>query len=378
MRVNFVVDSVRIAGTETLREPLVWPAWFAIDGHTIAGLLGAPNPVVHAPGPHPASKAASWDLYPGLQGMAPRTAKDLPDALVKAVANSSSGKFHPAIGLGLLLSEGGANHNDTWAAYHELVAQLHGLALAFAAAASGLEGLLAAFGGFATASDAAAMASPKLWEKLHHGLDPASLKDHPSARLAAAMAAFQPLAQVLAERLPGTHPTPSQTVAPQPKPPEAATDAAPPTSAIRDALLGREVVLSRDVLLGREVASRELLGLRLPQITAAQPKPAQPVQPPVQPEPAISEAIRGPTLRQPLGARLTETLRGGGLTIPGLQPVRPTLAKLAEGTVVAGLVQIWPVQSLPSNTKLAIRQRLPARGITRASLTLSGSIHRED
>jgi hypothetical protein len=128
MRIRLSLDGVWSRGSERLREPLLWPVWFAVDDaalRTLAGDLRAAD-VLFAPGPLAAEQRMPWERRLQLQALPPERA---------------------LIGLAVLYSEGGATLHETRAAYDALQERILALVLAEGAQASGLGALLSAFGG---------------------------------------------------------------------------------------------------------------------------------------------------------------------------------------------------------------------------------------
>lgn len=123
MRVALEFNGVQVRGAAALREPLVWPVWFAVDGDAVRALLGdvTASSWVHAPGPLAGTAALGWDrtLVPS----------GLPD--------SASG-----VGLALLYTEGGKSSSAARAQYAAFSDRVREIALDAAAEASGLTALL--------------------------------------------------------------------------------------------------------------------------------------------------------------------------------------------------------------------------------------------
>ena len=89
MRIRLSLDGVWSRGAERLREPLLWPVWFAVEDaalRTLAGDLRAAD-VLYAPGPVAAEQLTPWERRLQLQALPPERA---------------------LLGLALLYSEGGA------------------------------------------------------------------------------------------------------------------------------------------------------------------------------------------------------------------------------------------------------------------------------
>ncbi len=318
MRVTLELDGVQVRGADALRQPLVWPVWFAVDGDAMRALLGDVTATVpvHAPGPQAGSTPLAWHrtLVPS----------GLPD--------SAAG-----VGLALLYTEGGAADAGARAQYAALADRARALALDAAAEASGLAPL---FGGRAAsrgrAVDLAALTAGAELE-LPDGRDddePTS-EDEAWQHDAAAHEAFTHVATLLARLAPGapvmhTDVTRPTIVAPMP---EVATPSSPsrPTvpglvtlpGAVRDGVL-RPDALRPDVL---------------------RPDVIRP----------------GRTVRPPAGTA-----------------ARPALA---EGTVAASFVQFWPTAVIAAREVADIRRALPTRlalrDSLRAALTLSGRVRRE-
>ena len=183
MRLILELDGVQARGRERPSEPLTWPVFFAVDDATLlslAGNLDTPG-WLHAPGPQPDGAALSWQRQLSPSGMP-----------------AGQSRF----GYGLLYSAGGAKEASTQAAYQDLVATVHALALSQAAQASGMGALLAAFGGGFTL-DKREPAS-KL-DRLVDGIDPDELGDEIDRDLARSLDGFRSVSQLLAPLAPGAH-----------------------------------------------------------------------------------------------------------------------------------------------------------------------------
>ncbi len=123
MRVALEFNGVQVRGAAALREPLVWPVWFAVDGDAVRALLGdvTASSWVHAPGPQAGAAA--------LGGGRTLVPSGLPD--------SASG-----IGLALLYTEGGKSSSAARAQYAAFSDRVREIALDATAQASGLTPLL--------------------------------------------------------------------------------------------------------------------------------------------------------------------------------------------------------------------------------------------
>ena len=181
MRLILELDGVQARGGERPSEPLVLPVYFAVDDETLlslAGNLDSPS-WIHAPGPQPQGAALSWQRELTTGGMPPGESR---------------------FGYGLLYSAGGAKEPATQAAYQELVATVHALALSQAADATGMGALLAAFGGGFSLDKR----KPKTrFEKLSEGVDPDELGDELDRDLAQSLGGFRSVSQLLAPLVPG-------------------------------------------------------------------------------------------------------------------------------------------------------------------------------
>ncbi len=123
MRVALEFNGIQVRGEAALREPLVWPVWFAVDGDAIRALLGdvTASSWVYAPGPQAGTEALGWN----------RT------LVPSGLPESSSG-----VGLALLYTEGGKSSAATRAQYEAFSERVRQIALDAAAEASGLTPLL--------------------------------------------------------------------------------------------------------------------------------------------------------------------------------------------------------------------------------------------
>jgi hypothetical protein len=175
------LDGVQARGGERPSEPLVWPVFFAVDDATLlslAGNLDSPG-WIHAPGPQPEGALLSWQRELSTGGMPPGQSR---------------------FGYGLLYSAGGAKEPATQAAYQELVATVHALALSQAADATGMGALLAAFGGGFSLDKREPRAR---LEKLSEGIDPDEFGDELDRDLARSLDGFRSVSQLLAPLVPG-------------------------------------------------------------------------------------------------------------------------------------------------------------------------------
>ncbi len=191
MRMSLTFGGVQARGLVSLRQPLVWPVWFAVDGEALLFLLGDAQATrnVHAPGPRGGTVPLAWDRT--------LVAGGLPDEAV-------------GIGLAMLYTEGGAQRAETLAAYHALQGRVERLATGLAARASGLDPLLGAFG----LSSAPSLPDPK---RLAGGLEVDVLERDEEPDAAASSAGFRHMAALLARVVPGA----STTIAVPNEPPHA-------------------------------------------------------------------------------------------------------------------------------------------------------------
>ncbi len=197
MRMSLTLDGVQARGLVALKQPLVWPVWFAVDGEALLFLLGDARATrnVHAPGPRGGTVPLAWDRT--------LVAGGLPDETV-------------GIGLAMLYTEGGAQRAETQAAYAALRGRVERLATGLAARASGLDPLLGAFG----LSSASALPDPK---RLAGGLELDVLEKDEEPDAAASDAAFRHMAALLARVVPGA----STTITVPNEPPTAVPPARP-------------------------------------------------------------------------------------------------------------------------------------------------------
>lgn len=128
MRVALEFNGIQVRGAAALREPLVWPVWFAVDGDAMRALLGdvTASSWVHAPGPQAGADTLGWN----------RT------LVPSGLPESSSG-----VGLALLYTEGGKSSAATRAQYEAFSERVREIALDAAAEASGLTSLFPFRGG---------------------------------------------------------------------------------------------------------------------------------------------------------------------------------------------------------------------------------------
>ncbi|MFA7594453.1 MAG: hypothetical protein WCY26_12000 [Thiohalobacteraceae bacterium] len=124
MRVALEFNGVQVRGAIALREPLVWPVWFAVDGDAMRALLGdvTASSWIHAPGPQAGTAALEWN----------RT------LVPSGIPESASG-----VGLALLYTEGGKSSAAARAQYEAFSERVRQIALDAAAEAAGLAPLLA-------------------------------------------------------------------------------------------------------------------------------------------------------------------------------------------------------------------------------------------
>ncbi len=322
MRVTLELDGVQVRGADALRQPLVWPVWFAVDGDAMRALLGDVTATVpvHAPGPQAGTAPLAWD----------RTL--VPSGLPESAAG---------VGLALLYTEGGASDVAARTHYTTLTNRVRALALDAAAEASGLAPLLGVSrraGGRAV--DLASLTAGVELDT-SEGADAEASDDVDAAFThdESAQEAFAHVASLLARVAPGvpvrnTDVTRPTIIAPVPE------VAAPPTPA-------RPTVPGLVTLPG---ALRDR----------------------VLPEGVLREAV----LREggvPAGVRPDRLVRP-----PTGAATRPVLA---EGTVAASFVQFWPASAIGARDVADIRRTLPTRlalrDSLRAALTLSGRVRRE-
>lgn len=123
MRVALEFNGIEVRGSVALREPLVWPVWFAVDGDAMRALLGdvTASSWVYAPGPQAGAYPLGWK----------RT------LVPSGLPETSSG-----VGLALLYTEGGKSSAATRAQYESFSERVRQIALDAAAEASGLTLLL--------------------------------------------------------------------------------------------------------------------------------------------------------------------------------------------------------------------------------------------
>lgn len=348
MRVTLELDGVQVRGADALRQPLVWPVWFAIDGDTMRALLGdvTATVAVHAPGPQAGGAPLAWD-----RTLAP---SGLPDTVA-------------GVGLALLYTEGGATAETARAQYAGLATRVRSLALAAAAEASGLAPLvgvgragrgpaidLAAL----TAGvelDAGARADVDTRESAPRDADPRdgdpSSADAPSAEQAED--AFAHVAALLARVAPGSALRHTDAIRPTIIAPVPAPPAPPPPE--RPDVPG---------LVTRPGVVRD------------------PVGPGRRPDVIRPDALR-PDITRPDLSRLD--LTRPDLTRPDRvgpsAPPGPTRPLLSEGTVAVSFAQFWPAAVVATRPVADIRRALPThsavREALRASLTLSGRVRRE-
>lgn len=181
MRLILELDGVQARGGERPSEPLVWPVFFAVDDTTLlslAGNLDTPH-WIHAPGPQAERADLSWQKELSTGGILPGQSR---------------------FGYGLIYSAGGAKDPATQAAYRELVATVHALALSQAADATGMGALLAAFGGNFSLDK---RAPGRRFDKLADGIDPNELGDELDRDLARGLDGFRTVSQLLAPLAPG-------------------------------------------------------------------------------------------------------------------------------------------------------------------------------
>lgn len=181
MRLIIELDGVQARGGEGPSEPLVWPVYFAVDDETLLSLAGNldSSSWIQAPGPQPLDASLSWQRE--------LTTGGLPHGQSR-------------FGYGLLYSAGGTKEPATQAAYQELVATIHALALSLAADATGMGALLAAFGGGFSLDKR----EPKTrFERLSEGIDPDELGDELDRDLARSLDGFRSVSQLLAPFVPG-------------------------------------------------------------------------------------------------------------------------------------------------------------------------------
>jgi hypothetical protein len=320
MRVTLELDGVQVRGADALRQPLVWPVWFAVDGEAMRALLGDVTATVpvHAPGPQAGSAPLAWD----------RTL--VPSGLPEAAAG---------VGLALLYTEGGASDATARTQYAALADRVRAIALDAAATASGLAPLLGLRGGTRAVDLAALTAGVELEPSARTDPDDDSDTDdaHDSTFThgAAAHEAFAHVATLLARVAPG----------------------AP--------------VMHTDV-------TRPTIVAPLPEV----PAPPAPTRPTVPGLVTLPGAVRDGVLRP--DALRPEVLRpevlGSGRVVrpPAGAAARPALA---EGTVAASFVQFWPASVVAAREVADIRRALPTRlalrDSLRAALTLSGRVRRE-
>jgi hypothetical protein len=246
----------------------------------------------------------------------------------RAVSANALPPEHALVGFGLLLTAGGLESAPVWDAYQELADLLHALALTETARAAHFLPLLEAFGAEEAKAEADRAA---LLAALREGLSPEALRRTVDAGLRERLGALRGVGHMLGRLLPEASPTP-----------RAAAEAA------------------------------VLAGLRARDITASLPETGRPGPGPegtpagARPEPPFP--IPGPLLPGglPPGA--------GRIPVPGPAGI----GDLPDGTVVAGTVQAWRTGDLPPGRTTRIDRPLPALRTMRASLALSGSIHRED
>lgn len=318
MRMRLELSGVQVRGAESLRQPLVWPVWFAVDGDAMRGLLGdvtAASPV-YAPGPQAGAAPLAWD---------------------RTFASAGFPAEAQGVGLALFYTEGGASDAAVRAQYDALVDRVRHLALDAAAEASGLAPLFA----FRThGRPPVSLKALIAGVDLEH-LDASTDGDGPS--LDEANAAFAQVAAMLAHVAPGgrqTHTTVSRPTIHAPVT-DVAAPSAPSTPPVR-----RPV--SPGVVMGPGA---------LPSAT-------------MRPELLRPDLVRPELLRPDLGRPPRD-----GTVVPPRQPV------LDDGTVAASLVQFWPASLVETREVAEIRRALPTRAslrdTLRASLTLSGRVRRE-
>lgn len=260
MRVTLELDGVQVRGADALRQPLVWPVWFAVDGDTVRALLGDVTATVpvHAPGPQVGSAPLAW---------------------ARTLVPSGLPESATGVGLAMLYTEGGATDLTARAQYADLTDRVRLMALDAAAEASGLAPLFGRRGNSLGAGVALASLTEGVELEASGGAE-SSPSDVDAAFLhdPAAHAAFTHVASLLARLAPGapvqhtdlTRPTIVAPMAEVPPP------SAPPRPTV-PGLVTLPGVLRDGVLRSGVVAERVLSSnvVRPPVRTAATPTLAE-------------------------------------------------------------------------------------------------------
>lgn len=181
------LDGMASEGAEQVREPWVWPIWFAVDDGTLRAVAGDVTAQGHVCAAEPLVMSAR-------SGIAWQRAGSL-----RVVPRGRA-----LMGVAVLVSAGVTD--ATREVQRMVVDRLRGLMLAQAAAASGLSALMAAYGG-----DEAGDAGDDAIERLRRGFDPRDDMLAPWAMpsLAGVVALVELMAPLAAAVMPGAGQAPA-------------------------------------------------------------------------------------------------------------------------------------------------------------------------